>query len=330
VEKVRQAATSLGYRANLLAISLRSPRPTFFALIIRGPAKYDADSISWHHQAFEGMFLAGALEASRALKLYPVVATQDTRNPDDSLQATSEVLDGGVFGAVVRSPVAALGEPLHRHIEQGTPVVVVFPYAATRFTTNTVDLDNVAAGQCAGRLLHAAGRRRWLAVMEAEHWQAVCDRRNGLEEHARGVGASLESFTVPEDVGEDQVPSWLAAKFREIRPDGIYAPSALSAVRAVYACTAAGLKIPDDVCIVGSDAALWRSRGFPSITSIDVSWYHMGEAAVRKLAELRDSGESVFENLRVPPLVHPGGSCPTAGALPEAMLAKAPALREET
>ena len=115
-----------------------------------------------------------------------------------------------------------------------------------------------------------------------------------------------------------------------MRPDGIYAPSALSAVRAIYACTTAGLKIPDEVCVIGSDATLWRSRGLPSITSIDVSWYHTGEVAVRKLAELRDNGESSFESVRVPPLVHPGDSCPTAGALPESMLAKFPARREET
>ncbi len=330
VERVRQAAESLGYRANLLAISLRSPRPTFFALIIRGPAQCDADSISWHHQAFEGMFLAGALEASRALKLYPVVATQDLRNPEDSLQATSDVLDGGVFGAVVRSPVATLQEPLRKHIEQGLPVVVVFPDASTRFTSNTVDLDNVAAGQCAARLLHAAGRRRWLLLTEAEPWEAIRDRHEGLRGRTQEAGASLEHLPVPNDIEEAQVPTWLAAKLREMRPDGIYAPSALSAVRAIYACTAAGLKIPDTVCVVGSDATLWRSRGLPSITSIDVSWYHTGEVSVRKLAELRDSGESTFESVRVPPLVHPGDSCPTAGALPESMLAKFPARREET
>ncbi|HON69032.1 MAG TPA: LacI family DNA-binding transcriptional regulator, partial [Phycisphaerae bacterium] len=52
VARVRQIAESMGYQANLMALSLRNPHPSFFGLILRGVAA--AESISWHHQAFEG------------------------------------------------------------------------------------------------------------------------------------------------------------------------------------------------------------------------------------------------------------------------------------
>jgi len=311
VDKVRRAAESLGYRANLLAISLRSPRPTFFALILRGPGQADPDSVSWHHQAFEGMFLAGALEASRSLRLYPVVATQDLPETEDALQTSTEVLEGGVFGAVVRSPVSILHEPLSRHIQQGMPIVTVFPEYPDLYPTNVIDLDNTAAGELAGRLLLDAGRRRWLFLFEADIWEALRIRLAGLRSFAEQAGASLEEFIVPPELPEADVPGCLATRFKEMRIDGVYAPSALSAVRALYACMVAGLRVPDDVCIVGTDAALWRARGFPSITSIDVSWYRAGELAVRRMAELRDSGDSFFENVCLPPIVHPGESCPS-------------------
>lgn len=313
VTRVRQAADSLGYRANLLALSLRSPRPAFFALILRGPAQADPDSVSWHHQAFEGMFLAGALEASRSLRLHPVVATQDLPNSDDSLQASREVLEGGVFGAVVRSPLAFLAEPLRRRIEGGMPVVTVFPESAAPFATNVIDLDNIAAGRIAAKLLLDAGRRRWLYLLEADIWEALRVRLEGLQRVAGEAGASLDQLTVPAEVTEAEAPTWLASRLREMRPDGIYAPSALSAVRAIYACVTAGLRIPEDVCIVGTDSALWRARGFPSITSIDVSWYRAGELAVRKMADLRDNGQAIFESVYLPPIVHAGESCPGTG-----------------
>jgi LacI family transcriptional regulator len=315
VEKVRQAADSLGYRANLLALSLRSPRPAFFALILRGPGQADPDSVSWHHQAFEGMFLAGALEASRSLRLHPVVATQDLPNPDDSLQASREVLEGGVFGAVVRSPVALLAEPLLRRIEGGMPVVTVFPEASAPFPSNVIDLDNTATGRVAANLLLDAGRRRWLFLFEASIWEALRVRLDGIRRVASETGASLQDLTVPTQIAEAEVPTWLAARLKELRPDGIYAPSALSAVRAIYACLAAGLRIPEDICIVGTDSALWRARGFPSITSVDVSWYKAGELAVRKMTELRDSGQSIFESVYIPPVVHTGDSCPGTGKI---------------
>lgn len=311
VDRVRKAAETLGYRANLLALSLRSPRPSFFALVLRGPGQVDPDSVSWHHQAFEGMFLAGALEASRALRLYPVVATQDLPKTEDSLLALTEVLEGGVFGAVIRSPVAVLHEPLSRHIQQGMPIVTVFPERPDLYPTNVIDLDNAATGELAGRLLHEAGRRRWLFLLQADVWEALRIRQAGLRRFAEQTGSSLEELIVPADLAEADVPGWLAARFKDMKIDGVYAPSALSAVRALYACTAGGLRVPEDVCVVGTDAALWRARGFPIITSIDVSWFRAGDLAVRRMAELRDSGESFFENVCLPPIVHAGDSCPS-------------------
>ena len=46
------------------------------------------------HQAFEWQFLAGALEASRLLQLYPVLATQDSPDAAGAVQRVRGVLDG--------------------------------------------------------------------------------------------------------------------------------------------------------------------------------------------------------------------------------------------
>jgi DNA-binding LacI/PurR family transcriptional regulator len=316
VEKVRQAAESVGYRANLLALSLRSPRPTFFALVLRGPARNDPEAISWHHQAFEGMFLAGVLDASRTLQLHPVVATQDLPNDADALYATREVLDGGVFGAIVRSPIPALDRPLHEQITRGMPVVSVFPYEASQYPSNAIDLNNIEAGHLAARLLHDAGRRRLLFFHESPIWEALQLRLDGARRLAGETGCTIEVVTPPVDLLDQEVPAWLAAMLKSSRPDGILAPSGLSAVRAMYGCAAAGLRVPDDIALVGSDAAVWHAPGSPRITSVDASWYQAGEMAVRKMAELRDCGESVFENIYLPPLVHPGESCPANNTPP--------------
>ena len=48
----------------VVAAGLATQRSTIVAWS-RGTGRALADAISWHHQAFEGQFLAGALEASR-------------------------------------------------------------------------------------------------------------------------------------------------------------------------------------------------------------------------------------------------------------------------
>lgn len=306
--KVREIADELGYRANLTAISLRSAYPTFFGLVLRGAGS--ADAISWHHQAFEGQFLAGALEASRLLNLYPVLSTQDSPDPDGALHRVRGVLDGGIFGAIFRTPLPVLDAPMRRQIERGLPVVIVFPEQPASHPSNLIDVDNVAAGRIAAQLLARAGRRRWIIVRHDRLWDAVHLREEGARLVASEVGASVEMLAVPSGIDENGVSAWLAPKFKRAKPDGIYAASSVTGVGSLLACQRAGLRVPEQVSLVGCDASLWRAPGCPGITSVDVSWHATGELAVRKMFELRESGESKFENIKLPPYIRRGESCP--------------------
>lgn len=308
VARVREVAKRMGYHANLMAISLRSPHPSFFALILRGAATRDV--VSWHHQAFEGQFLAGAMEASRSLGLYPVLATQDSRDREAGLQRVRGVLDGGVFGAVVRTPVSVLQETTDRAIEHGLPVAIVFPEHPTASRSNAIDMDNVASGRLAGRLLHDAGRCRWVIVREEQSWEAIQLREEGALAVAQQSGAEAETLAVPSGMAEKEATMWLAPRLRDLKPDGIYAASSVTGVGTLLACQAAGLRVPEETCLVGCDASLWRAPGCPAITSIGVSWHAAGELAVRKMAELSEKGESTFDSIALPPHARKGDSCP--------------------
>ncbi len=308
VQKVREIADSLGYRANLTALSLRSEYPTFFGLILRGAG--EADAISWHHQAFEGQFLAGALEASRILNLYPVLATTDSPDPDGALHRVRGVLDGGIFGAIFRTPLPVLDGPMRRQIEQGLPVVIVFPQNRASCPSNSIDVDNVAAGRMAAELLARAGRRKWVIVRHDAKWDAVSLREAGAQDVARAAGAEAKVINVPFGIDENALSEWLAPRLKEMRPDGIYAVSSVTGVGSLLACQKAALRLLDDVCLVGCDASLWRAPGCPGITSVDVSWYATGDLAVRKMHELREAGESHFDNIQLPPHIRRGGTCP--------------------
>jgi len=308
VAKVRELAEEMGYQANIMALSLRAPHPSFYGLILRGTGA--ADAISWHHQAFEGQFLAGALEASRILGLYPVLATQDSPYPEAALKRVRGVLDGGVFGAILRTPRPVLEGQLRRQIEQGLPIVIVFPESPTTCPSNAIDVDNFAAGRLAAKLLRDAGRQRLLLIQDEVTWEAIRLRNQGFMALSEQTGASIEVVTVPAGMDAQATEDWLAAGLRDHRPDGIYTASSVTGVEALMACQAAGLKVPQEAALVGSDAALWQAPGCPAITSVDVSWYSVGEMAVRKMVELEDKEESAFPNVAMPPQVRVGGTCP--------------------
>lgn len=313
VAKVREIAEGMGYQANIMALSLRAPHPSFYGLILRGSGV--ADAISWHHQAFEGQFLAGALEASRVLNLYPVMATQDSPYPEAALKRVRGVLDGGVFGAILRTPQPILEGHLRRQIEQGLPVVIVFPESPSTCPSNVIDVDNVAAGRLAAELLRDAGRRRLLLIQDEASWEAIRLRNQGFMAVSEQNGAMVEVMTVPGGMDSDSTEKWLAGKLRHYRPDGMYTGSSVTGMEALSACHQAGLKVPEDASLVGSDAAFWRVPGLPSITSVDVSWYGVGELAVRKMVELEDKDVSSFPNIAMPPQIRAGGTCPVPARL---------------
>jgi LacI family transcriptional regulator len=308
VAKVREIAEEMGYQANIMALSLRAPHPSFFGLILRGSGV--ADAISWHHQAFEGQFLAGALEASRLLNLYPVLATQDSPDGEAALKRARGVLDGGVFGAILRSPRAVLADSILKQIERDLPVVIVFPEDETTFQINTIDVDNVAAGKVAAKLLRMAGRQKLLLIQDEVTWEATRLRAEGFMAVSQEAGADVRVVVVPAGMKPEQTEPWLSARLAEIRPDGIYTASSVTGVETMMACLSAGLRVPEQTALVGCDAALWRAPGCPAITSVDVSWYKVGELAVRKMVEMQEKETWTFANIKLPPEIRVGGTCP--------------------
>ena len=304
VARVRQIAESMGYQANLMALSLRNPHPSFFGLILRGVAA--AESISWHHQAFEGQFQAGVIEGSRAARIFPVLATQDSPREGEVLDRIRGVLNGGVFGAILRTPLPPLVEPIRRRIQDGFPAVIVFPDDAASFQSNTIDMDNLEAGRLAGELLHGAGRTRWLIIRDDISRQALDLRVQGAIHVATQEGASVHVVQVPSQVRQLRVVERLVLVLKDLNPDGIYVCSGASAAAALSAADSAAIRIPDHACLVGCDSSLWRPPGLAPITSVDVSWFTAGETAVQKMVEIRDREQSVFANITLPPLVRRG------------------------
>lgn len=308
VAKVRRIAEEVGYQANIMAISLRAPHPTFYGLVLRGAGM--ADATSWHHQAFEGQFLSGVLEASRILGLYPVLATQDSPFPEAALKRVRGVLEGGVFGAILRTPQQVLHTHLRRQIEQGMPIVIVFPECPSSCLSNAIDVDNVGAGRLAAKLLINAGRNRLLLVEDEVAWDAIRLRHQGFMALCEEAGANVTVVTVPAGFESDATKRWFTGRLEEFRPNGIYTASSVTGFEVLTACHELGLQVPDETALVGSDAALWRMPGYPDITCVDISWYKVGEMAVRKMVELEQAEDSEFENIAMAPEVRFGGTCP--------------------
>jgi len=188
---------------------------------------------------------------------------------------------------------------LHKLVEQGTPFVrwgAVMPDQPGL----SIGCDNIGGGRLAGAHLAALGRRRIAFLGDASsHYPEFLDRYRGCEDALREVGAALDpALQIDAESAEESGYRAAGALLqRGLAFDAVFAASDLIAIGAMRALIEAGLRIPDDVAIVGFDDIPAARIATPTLTTIFQDTQRAGELLVDTLIKLIH-GEAV-ENQRL-------------------------------
>lgn len=308
VAKVQNCAKRLGYRANLFATGLPMKTSSFFSLVLADMGENDLGT--WHHWAFEGSLLAGVVRAAVDRRLYPVVATAHHDTDESGIRQIGKIINGGVFGSIVRSPNPELEKFLRARLKQGHPVVVVFPSKPQNWPTNALDVDNAEVGRLAARVLLERGRKRWVLVRYQKPRDAHRLRQEGFLQFAQEAGVPVHTVSLTMDVDEARAARQVIPELNHARADGMFALDCVSSVGAVMACVESGRQASQDLDVLGCDCSLSQCGNIPTITSVDISWREVGARAVERLTEMSDAGRSTFDSVMLPPRVVSGLTCP--------------------
>jgi DNA-binding LacI/PurR family transcriptional regulator len=308
VRRVRKSAEKLGYRTNLFASALPGKGSSlFFALGLHDLHESDPERYHW---GFDGDILGGVAEVALEARVYPIIALAKPHTPGEDAENLDRVIGGGVFGAIVRTPSAAIEKRLRQFIREGRPVVVVFPGTMTGWTTNTIDVDNVALGERAGALLASRGCRRWLILQDTGGFEPHDLRCRGFRVAARQHKARLQVVACPQSMTAAEASARALPVLRKFKADGVFALTSRTSDGVLHACGELGCTAGKDVMLVGCDCSFWTSQLLPRITSLEVSWRHVGQIAMRRLLEMRDNGESRCPRVLLDPLLIRGDTCP--------------------
>lgn len=195
-----------------------------------------------------------------------------------------------VDGLIVVGSQTDARPPLGRDL----PVPVVYTYApSTDPGDASVVPDNVTAGRIAVEHLLAAGRERIAHVSGDVTYAAATDR-------AAGADAALAEHGL-ERVGPVRYGSWseawgrsTAAALLEQDVDAVVCGSDQIARGVLDALHDRGVRVPDDVAVIGFDNWEPMIAGCrPALTSIDMNFQVMGRRAAERLfasLEGRDPG----------------------------------------
>lgn len=266
LDAVKRAIDELSYVPNRAARSLASRQTHAIALIV------PEDTTRFFGDPFFAAIVAGITGALRGSDylLNLLIASDD---PGDKM--TSFVRNGGVDGALIVSHHTS--DAFIDRVADAVPVVWGGRPVRIREGDYVVDVDNVAGARTATQHLIDTGRTRIATISGPITMVSSVDRVQGF----RGALADAGLSPFAEEAGDYSEASGADAARRILevgRPDAIFVASDLMARGALTALRAAGIRVPEDVALVGFDDSSVAVSTDPQLTTMRQPMYAQGQA----------------------------------------------------
>ena len=157
---------------------------------------------------------------------------------------------------------------------------------------NTICIDNYTAGWQGGDILLNDGHTHLGLITYSTMVNNILYRNRGFKAalKARGLTLREEDIIALEptmDGSYRDMQSWLEQR-RDPLPTGFFALNDIMAVGAMRAMAEWGIRVPEDVSIVGMDNMPFGRITTPSLTTLDVPKRQISELAVKRLLDMAE------------------------------------------
>lgn len=278
VQRVQELARSLNYSINVGAKNLRMRENRTIALII----PIDRASNQSISDPFFIAMLGSLADALTEANYEILLSRLDT----DQLDRIGELYDNGRACGIVVIGQWACHEQLNSLASRGVPLVVWGTQLARQMYC-TVGSDNISGARMATALLLAKGCRKIAFLGDASLPEAA-HRLQGFEQAHREASLTCDaSLVLPVSFSGQKAHATIQAFVtRQPHIDGIVAASDLIAMAAVSALQTHGLRVPQDVRVVGYDDVDASSHFNPPISTVHQSIEDAGPVMVQVLQQL--------------------------------------------
>jgi len=269
-ERVLTAVRELDYRPNLVARSLRVQQSNIVGLVVSDIQNPFFTAIS---RAVEDAAYAEGMN---------VFLCNTDEDPAKEVSYLNLMRDAHVAGAIL-SPTLQTAGSLADVLDPAWPLVVI-DRRVQDADVDTVVLDNVDSAQRLVDHLIEHGHRR-IAALTGITSATGRERHQGylrsLRAHGLDAPAGLTRRVPPRQQDGYQAANELLAM--DPPPDAIVATNSLLTLGALNAIRDRGLRIPDDVALVGFDDTTWAALVDPPITVVCQPTYELGQTAAELL-----------------------------------------------
>lgn len=284
-QRVLKAAAELGFQPNAIARSLSMQRTNTIAIIVSHAFQGYFDDVFFPH-VMQGLLEVTYKYGYRVLvggsgghsdeitQLFDIVGSRQA----DGILVLSNRLDVDVVSALrnQETPFVLLGKPFENHDDIAW-----------------VDSDDALYAYQVSQYLLGMGHRR-LAYVGGDPDVFV------TKERLRGYRQAMQ------DAGIEPLPEWIdfgffvedggrqavrrMAELGTLAPTAYYAANDLMAVGIMHALQAQGLRIPQDVSVIGTNDSLLAAHVTPGLTSLAVPYSVMAAKATSILIQAIKTG----------------------------------------
>lgn len=296
--RVQEAIDRLGYEPNLVASALMTKRTRLVALLVPDVSNPFYAEVAW-----------GVEDAAAELDYNCVICNVggDTDNQADYVGVLRRKgIDGIIFGTAHYDDELVLDLS-----KRGYPLTLMArDVPAAR--VNRVLVDDGAGGAMAASHLLALGHRRLAMISEPNRIHSSQERARGFQRTLRDAG--VEGTLIAAN-GSDIIAGVEASErlFSE-RPTttAVFAANDLLAIGVMQAARKMGLRVPDDVSVVGFDGTVMAEVAQPPLTTIVQPMRDMGQTAAKLLLETLQNG-GASRRVVMEPTLRVGGTTARPG-----------------
>lgn len=268
-QRVMEAAESLGYVPNLLAKGLLSGRTRTIGVVVTSILN-----------PFYAVVVSG-IERVLSAKGYNMVLCNSDESPKKELEAVRMLIEQRVDG-IILAPVEDRSLTVRYLMDNRVPFTLV-ARKTTEMETDYVVCDDRSVGEIATNYLIKKGHRRILFLnsrgnssskLRLEGYQLAMDKAGLPVEDCL-----VQSLSINHKI-EDVIATILAGG---IRPTAVFCFCDVIALPVIRELKAKGLRIPEDIAVLGCDNLEFTEFMDPPLTTIDIGKDQMGVKAAELL-----------------------------------------------
>lgn len=276
----------LGYESSLVARTLRSTRTNVIGFL------------SSDFEPFSAGVLQGAARAVRGTG-YDLVLYSTGAEPGADSRGWEQRHLSRIGGSLTDGTI--LVTPWVTQVRSSTPVVAVDPKAGSS-DIPTVASENRQGAVAAVDHLLELGHRRIGFVAGRTDLESAQERLEGYRTALDRAGIALDERLIVQGEYDPDTATAAARQLLELdeRPTAVFAANDLSAIRTVVVAREYGLRVPDDLSVVGFDNIPFAAEVDPPLTTVDQSIEELGYEAVQLVIRLIEDPETVPPHVTLP------------------------------